>query len=65
MDFRYFVDADSGLPHIYNHGVDEHDVEFVVRHAGEDRPGRNGSLKWLTGLNHDFRRAGMSAVCGN
>jgi hypothetical protein len=43
MDFRYFVDADSGLPHIYNYGVDEHDVEFVVRHAGEDRPGRNGS----------------------
>lgn len=43
MDFRYFVDADSGLPHIYNHGVDERDVEFVVRQAREDRPGRDGS----------------------
>jgi hypothetical protein len=43
MYIRYFIDADSGLPHFYNHGVDELDVEFVVRHASEDRPGRNGS----------------------
>lgn len=43
MSIRYFIDADSGLPHFYNHGVDELDVEFIVRHASEDRPGRNGS----------------------
>jgi len=35
--------ATGGLPHIYNHGVDERDVEFVVRQAREARPGRDGS----------------------
>jgi hypothetical protein len=43
MDIRYYVDADSGLPHIYNHSVSEADVEYVLKHATEDRPGRDGS----------------------
>ena len=43
MEIRYHVDADSGLPHIYNHGVSEADVEYVLSHATEDRPGRDGS----------------------
>lgn len=43
MDIRYYVDEDSGLPHIYNHGVSEADVEYVLNHATEDRPGRDGS----------------------
>ena len=43
MDIRYYADADSGLPHIYNHGVSEADVEYVLKHATEDRPGRDGS----------------------
>jgi hypothetical protein len=40
---RYYLDRDTGLPHIYNHDVREHEVEEVLRHPGEDRPGTEGS----------------------
>lgn len=39
MNIRFYIDHDTGDPHIYNHGMKESDVEFVLRHAGEDRPG--------------------------
>jgi hypothetical protein len=29
MDIRYFIDPETGLPHIYRHGVTEEDVEDV------------------------------------
>ena len=31
------------MPHIYAHEVVEAEVDEVLSHAGEDRPGRNGS----------------------
>ena len=34
---------ETGLPHIYRHGVIEEDVEHVLRRPIEDRPGREGS----------------------
>lgn len=40
---RYHVDADTGLPHIYNHGVTEQEVEEVLALPAEDRPGSEGS----------------------
>ena len=43
MNIRYYIDSSAGLPHIYNHGVDEDEVEDVLRRPGEDRPGREGS----------------------
>jgi hypothetical protein len=43
MDVRYNRDPDTGQPHIYGHGVTEAEVEYVLRHAGEDRPGSDGS----------------------
>ncbi len=45
MEIRYHLDPVTGLPHIYGHGVTEVEVEaeFVLRHPGEDRPGRDGS----------------------
>ncbi len=43
MKLRFYVDRDSGLPHIYNHGVREDEVEQVLRHRGEDRAGKEGS----------------------
>ena len=43
MDIRYFIDPETGLPHIYRHGVTEQDVEDVLRRPIEDRPGRKGS----------------------
>jgi len=43
MDVRYYIDPETGLPHIYRHGVVEEDVEDVLRRPMEDRPGREGS----------------------
>ncbi|MFQ5657436.1 MAG: DUF4258 domain-containing protein [Candidatus Methylomirabilales bacterium] len=43
MRIRYYIDPETGLPHIYKHGVDEAEVEDVLGNPGEDRPGREGS----------------------
>jgi len=43
MEIRYHLDPDTGLPHIYGHGVSKAEAEYVLRHPGEDRPGRDGS----------------------
>jgi hypothetical protein len=43
MDIRYFIDPETGLPHIYRHHVMEKDVEDILRRPIEDRPGREGS----------------------
>lgn len=43
MDVRYHIDPDTGLPHLYGHGVTEAEAEYVLRHSGEDRAGRDGS----------------------
>ena len=43
MEVRYHRDADSGLPHIYGHGISEAEVEDVLRGHGEDLPGTGDS----------------------
>jgi hypothetical protein len=43
MNIRYYIDSETDQPHIYNHGVDEQEVEDVLKGPGEDRPGRDGS----------------------
>ena len=43
MNIRYYIDPETGLPHIYGHEVEETEVEEVLSKAGEDRPGREGS----------------------
>ena len=43
VDIRYFIDPDTGQPHIFGHGVAMDEVEYILRHAGEDRPGRGDS----------------------
>jgi hypothetical protein len=43
MNVRFYLDLETGEPHIYNHGVSEDEVEDVLRAPGEDRPGREGS----------------------
>jgi hypothetical protein len=40
---RYYRDADTGLPHILEHGVTEKEVEEVLFAPGEDLPGMNDS----------------------
>lgn len=43
MRVRYYIDPDTGQPHINSHGVKEAEVEYVLGHPGEDRPGAEGS----------------------
>jgi len=43
MRIRFYSDPETGAPHIYNHEVDEDEVEYVLLNPGEDRPGREGS----------------------
>ena len=43
MKLRFYIDPVTSLPHIYNHQVDEDEVEDVLSRPGEDRPGRPGS----------------------
>ncbi|HLG13957.1 MAG TPA: DUF4258 domain-containing protein [Blastocatellia bacterium] len=43
MNIRFYIDPETGLPHIYEHNVDELEVEEVLARPGEDRPGREGS----------------------
>jgi hypothetical protein len=40
---RFYIDPATESPHIYNHGVEEHEVIEVLEKAGEDRAGREGS----------------------
>jgi hypothetical protein len=37
MDIRFYIDPETGLPHIYNHDVDGDEVEEVLQNPGEDR----------------------------
>jgi hypothetical protein len=43
MEVRFHLDPDTGLPHVYRHGVSEDEAEYVLRHPGQDRPGRDRS----------------------
>jgi len=40
---RFYIDAATGLPHIYNHDVSEDEVEQALANRGEDRPGAKDS----------------------
>lgn len=43
MKLRFYIDPETGEPHIYRHGVTENEVEQLLRGPGEDRPGREDS----------------------
>ena len=43
MNVRYYIDPRSGEPHIYDHGVNEDEVEQALANRGEDRPGTKDS----------------------
>jgi hypothetical protein len=47
MEFRYYIDPETQLPHIYGHGVTEAEVVYVIQHPGEDIPGRDDSRQAL------------------
>jgi hypothetical protein len=43
VNVRFYIDPETGEPHIYRHNVFEEDVEDILRRPGEDRSGREGS----------------------
>ena len=43
MNVRFYLDPESGKPHVLRHGVTEEEAEDILRNPGEDRPGREGS----------------------
>jgi len=43
VEIRFYLDPETGQPHIYRHGVNEVEVEQVLARPLEDRPGREGS----------------------
>ena len=47
MEFRYYLDPETGLPHIYGHGITEAEVEYVIQFPGEDLAGRDDSRQAL------------------
>ncbi len=42
LSLRFYIDPETGDPHIYNHGVEEQEVEDVIILPNEDRRGREG-----------------------
>ncbi len=47
MDVRYYVDSETGLPHIYEHGVSEAEAEWILAHPAEDETCSNNSRQVL------------------
>jgi hypothetical protein len=43
MKLHYYIDPETGQPHIYTHNVSEDEVEDVLLKSGEDRSGKDGS----------------------
>lgn len=43
MEVKFYVDRESGEPHIARHGVSEEEVYDVLARPLEDRPGREGA----------------------
>jgi len=43
MKIRFYIDPETGMPHIHRHGVREDEAEDVLSSPGEDRPGKEGS----------------------
>jgi hypothetical protein len=43
MELRFWKDAETGLPHIHDHGVSEDEVQQVLGRAGDEVPGSDSS----------------------
>jgi len=43
VEIRFYLDPESGQPHILEHGVTQEEVRHVLVRPGEDRPGSEGS----------------------
>ncbi len=43
MELRFWIDPETGLPHIFNHGVTEQEVRQVLSRTGEEFSGSDRS----------------------
>ena len=43
MDARYYIDPDTGQPHIYNHDVGEEEVEDILENPDDDYQAKRGA----------------------
>jgi hypothetical protein len=43
MRVRFYIDPETGEPHIYNHNVTEAEVCAVLNRPGEDLPAKDGA----------------------
>lgn len=43
MRIRFYIDPETGMPHIHSHEVREYEAQDVLSNPGEDRPGKEGS----------------------
>ena len=43
MELRFYIDPESGEPHIYQHQVSEREAEDVLHRPIEDRAGHDGA----------------------
>ena len=43
MQIRFYYDADTGEPHIFDHGISESEVCQVLNRPGEDLPAADGA----------------------
>ena len=43
MELRFWIDPETDLPHIFDHGVAEDEVRQVMAGPGEEFPGRDRS----------------------
>ncbi|MCI0617627.1 DUF4258 domain-containing protein [bacterium] len=43
MKIRFYIDPETGEPHIYEHGVDEDEVHDVLQKPIEDRQAQDGA----------------------
>ncbi len=43
MYLQFYIDPETGPPHIYEHGVSEEEVHEVLRRWGDDFQGKKGA----------------------
>jgi len=43
VEIRFYIDPETGEPHIHRHGVDEDEVEEILTRPLEDHPGSEGT----------------------
>ena len=54
MNFRFYIDPETGDPHILRHRVSEEEVKEIFLSPTEDRPGRDGA-RLLVGRTEEGR----------